>query len=431
MTTDKPKTMNHTFLKTTLYVLALSILSSCATIFSGANQNIKVKSEPSGAEVYINGQNTYKHTPCKVVVERRQKPSEHNNRNELNIEVQKNGYKTSNLHAQSSFNIISGGSILMGGFPFIIDWAAGAHLKYPKTNYIYMEPLTFEDIEPKLVQDITAPKKTSVTYTFMSDIDFDIPDTKRYYPKRFALIIGNENYASHQSNLSEQANVKYAKSDAESFKEYAINTLGIPEENITYLQDATLAKMKQGISKLKLLAKNSYGEAELFFYYAGHGLPHEETKQPYLIPVDVSGKNLDLAIGLDQTFRDLAEYDTKKVTCFLDCCFSGGSRLGELYESRGVKIVPKDPSVKGNMVVFSASSADQSALSYDEQKHGLFTYYLLKKFKESGGKVTYGELNDYLKKNLPIQSILINEKEQQPQINVGTSIDTDWKNWEF
>lgn len=416
-----------------LCVMAIIIsgFTSCATIFSGANQNVKIKSEPSGAEVYINGKNTYKHTPCKVVVERRQKPSEHNNRNELNIEVQKDGYKSSNLHAQSSFNIISGGSILLGGFPFIIDWAAGSHLKYPKSNFIYMEPLTFEDIEPKVVQDVTAPKETKVTYTFKSDIDFDIPDTERYYPNRFALIIGNEDYSSYQNDLTEQANVKYAKSDAESFKEYAVTTLGIPEENITFLQDATLAKMKQGITKLKLLAKNSYGEAELFFFYAGHGLPHEESKEPYLIPVDVSGKNLDLAIGLDQTFRDLAEYDTKKVTCFLDCCFSGGSRLGELYESRGVKIVPKDPSVKGNMIVFSASSADQSALTYDEQKHGLFTYYLLKKFKESDGNVTYGELQDYLKKNIPIQSILINEKEQLPQINVGSNIDENWKNWQF
>lgn len=421
----------NNYIKLGFLALIIAALSSCAAMFSGANQNIKVKSEPSGAEVYINGQNTYKHTPCKVIVKRRQKPSDINKRNELNIEVRKDGYETSNLHTQSSFNIISGGSILMGGFPFIIDWAAGAHRKYPKSNFLYLQATTYDDIDPQIIQETTTPKKTILSYTFKSDIDFDIPDTKRYYPKRFALIVGNEDYASHQDDLDEKANVKYAKSDAESFKTYAINTLGIPEENITFLPNATLAKMKQGVTKLKLLAKNSYGEAELFFYYAGHGLPNEETKEPYLIPVDVSGKNLELAISLDETLREIAEYETKKVTCFIDCCFSGGSRVGDLYESRGVRIVPKDPSIKGNMVVFTASSSDQSALAYDEQKHGLFTYFLLKKFKESNGNVTYGDLHDYLKKNLPLQSILINEKEQLPQINVGSNIDINWKNWEF
>ncbi|MDA3891394.1 MAG: caspase family protein [Salinivirgaceae bacterium] len=424
---------------TLLFTLVIIFLfPSCATIFSGANQNIKIKTEPKGAEVYINGQNTYVYTPCKVKVERRQKKTDQNKRNELNIEARKEGFENSTLNVKSSFNVISAGSIAMFGLPFLIDWAAGSHLKYNKSNYLYLapaktkviEPKQVEEVQPTIVEKIEIPKK-AITYSFKSDIDYDIPFGDKYYNKRFALIIGNEDYAMHNSELNENANVKYAVNDAASFKEYAVSVLGIPEDNITFLPNATLAQMKKGISKLNLFAKNSYGEAELFFYFAGHGLPHEESKKPFLIPVDVTGKDLDLAISLDDTFQKLSEYKTRKVTCFLDACFSGGSRVGDLYSSRGVKVVPKQSDVSGNMVVFAASSADQSALAYDEQKHGLFTYHLLKKFKESGGKVTYGELEEYLKKQLPLQSILINEKEQLPQIRTGFNIDENWKAWEF
>jgi hypothetical protein len=38
---------------------------------------------------------------------------------------------------------------------------------------------------------------------------------------------------------------------------------------------------------------------------------------------------------------------------------------------RGVKIKPKDVVLNNNLVVFSASSGQQSALVYDEKHHGL------------------------------------------------------------
>lgn len=421
---------SHNFTNLFIGSIFLMVFSSCATIFSGANQNIKIKSYPEGANVFINGQNTYRQTPCKVKVERRQKPTENNNRNELNIQVRKEGFSNSDLRATSSFNVLAGASILFAGIPFLVDWASGAHLKYPKSNYLVLDHLSQEKIEPKVAQDMVTSKNT-VSYYFKSDIDYDIPVKSKIYRNRFALIIGNEDYSLYDENLDASANVNFAKNDANSFKEYALSILGIPEENITLLNNATLAKMKKGFSKLNLLAKNSYGDAELFFYYAGHGLPHEKTKEPYLIPVDVSGKDIDFAISLNEAFKGFTEFDTKKITCFLDCCFSGGSRGSNLYESRGVKIVPKQSIIKGNMVIFAASSEDQSALAYSEQKHGLFTYYLLKKFKDSKGEVTYGDLEQYLKKNLPVQSILINEKEQLPQINIGHNIDENWKNWKF
>ena len=81
------------------------------------------------------------------------------------------------------------------------------------------------------------------------------------------------------------------------------------------------------------------------------------------------------------------------MTVFLDACFSGGGREAGLIASRGIKVTPKKDGLTGNIVVFSATSADQTAMSYKEKHHGMFTYFLLKKLQESNGVCTYKELS--------------------------------------
>jgi hypothetical protein len=121
----------------------------------------------------------------------------------------------------------------------------------------------------------------------------------------------------------------------------------------------------------------------------------------------------------------------RRVTVFLDACFSGGARSQGLIAVRGVKIQPKEELLKGNLVVFSSSSGEQSSLAYDEKEHGLFTYFLLQKLKESKGNITYKELSDYISQQIGIKSILINNKEQNPQTNVSPVIQGQWQNWKL
>jgi hypothetical protein len=81
------------------------------------------------------------------------------------------------------------------------------------------------------------------------------------------------------------------------------------------------------------------------------------------------------------------------------------------------------------MVVFAAASEEQVALPFHEQQHGLFTYYLLKRLKETKGEVSYGELATYLKKQVGIESVRI-EREQDPVINT-TIAGEEWRNYKF
>ena len=267
-------------------------------------------------------------------------------------------------------------------------------------------------------------------FSLTSHIDKDIP-TKSKVPNRFALVIGNEDYKSKQSTLSSEQNVDYAVNDASIFKKYCLNTLGVQEDNMFFLTDATAGQMNQEIDLITKIVNKVGSKAELIVYYAGHGYPDELTKVPYLIPVDVSATNLNSAIKLDWLYQQLANTNASKITVFLDACFTGGGRSSGLVASRGVTVKPKEGSLSGNLVVFSASSAEQSSLPYHDEGHGIFTYFLLKKFQESKGSFTLGELSQYLDDNVSIQSLRVNQKEQDPIVNTSDNVKNDWRNWKF
>ena len=295
-----------------------------------------------------------------------------------------------------------------------------------KMPIIETSPIVQKDINPTIIKNSIDNEKEII-----SDIDTAIPHVIREYPYRFALVIGNEDYSSQQSNLAPEVNVDFAERDANTFKEYALKVLNIPQTNLIYEINADAVSMQRAIKKLQLLIKNTNGKAEVFFYYAGHGFPDEKTKEAYLIPVNVSGSDLEYAIKLKDIYERLTEHPSKRITVFLDACFSGGARNQGLIAARGVKIKPKNNILNGNIIVFSASSGEQSALPYKEKYHGLFTYYLLKKIKETKGEINYYELYQYINEKVSLNSILKNNKEQNPTVNVSSDAQNNWKEWKI
>ncbi|MBK6346859.1 MAG: caspase family protein [Bacteroidales bacterium] len=91
------------------------------------------------------------------------------------------------------------------------------------------------------------------------------------------MVIGNENYAN---SLNAEINVEFARHDADVFRNYAISLLGVKNENMFFLTDATSGTMKREIDRIAELIKRIGTEAELIFYYAGHGYPDEVSKIP-------------------------------------------------------------------------------------------------------------------------------------------------------
>jgi hypothetical protein len=278
-----------------------------------------------------------------------------------------------------------------------------------------------------VIEGIRVDNKEIIIASLVADVDRNIPVDSLKNVKKYALVIGNEDYKSKQRGISTESNVVFARRDAEIFSEYLVSTLGFFSENVFLLKDATAAEMFQHIDLMTKLAERTAG-AEIIFYYAGHGFPDEVTQIPYLIPVDVSGANLAAAVKLSDLYNRLENSYAGKITIFLDACFSGGGRSNELLASRGIRIKPKLDVPAENTIVFSASTGEQSALPYSQKQHGIFTYYLLKKLQESKGNITYGELAGYLQTQVSLQSLKINQKEQDPQVIYGANNSENWMN---
>lgn len=279
------------------------------------------------------------------------------------------------------------------------------------------------------IQSVAAVTPEINIASLRSDVDKYIPDTGKEHKERFAIVIGNEDYHSHQTGLSSESDVPYAVNDAVVFARYCENVLGIPKSNIALLTNARWSDMNREIQRMTELVKLEGDKAELVFYYAGHGFPDENTRESYLIPVDISGADYKSGFKLNDIYSELTSTGARRVTVFMDACFSGGGRQAGLLAARGIKVVPRHSALKGNIVVFSATSGDQVALPYNEKQHGMFTYFLLKKLQETSGNCTYSELSDYLYSTVSEYSLRVNYKKQNPETSYSYDIDGEWENW--
>ncbi|WP_028903057.1 leucine-rich repeat protein [Prevotella sp. P6B4] len=252
-------------------------------------------------------------------------------------------------------------------------------------------------------------------------IDTEIPTTDAVNNNTFVVVIGNEKY----QKVSE---VPFASNDAKTVAAYCQRTLGIPAQNIRKYDNVTFGTMLSAISDIKSIADAYEGNLNVIFYYAGHGVPDEATLDAYLLPVDADGRYVEACYPVSRLYKELGELGAKSVVVFMDACFSGTKRgKGMLMAARGVAIKAKSQMPRGNMVVFSAATGDETAYPYKEKGHGLFTYFLLKKLQESRGDCTLGELSEFVRQNVRQQSIIVNRKSQTPTIQTSTTLQADWE----
>ncbi len=126
-----------------------------------------------------------------------------------------------------------------------------------------------------------------------SAVDTDIPTTDASNPNTFVIIFANEDYKN-------VASVPFAKNDGTIFQKYCQRTLGIPTSNIHYVENASFNDIRIQLAWLKDVCDAFDGKASVIIYYAGHGIPDEETKSAYLLPVDGDGRYVQSAYKIDE-----------------------------------------------------------------------------------------------------------------------------------
>ena len=270
-------------------------------------------------------------------------------------------------------------------------------------------------------QQLIGERKISIG---QSEVDKNIPEMRGSNDNTFVVIIANEDYAN-------VASVPYAINDGRVMAKYCQRTLGIPAINIKVYENATLNNISLALTWLKNVCEKYEGEASVIFYYAGHGIPDASDKSAYLLPVDGDGRYVATGYKLDELNQKLGDMPTKSITVLLDACFSGANRDGKMLASeRGVALKSRPGQPTGNMVVFSAAQGDETALPNDQEGHGMFTYYLLKKIQETKGDVTLKDLSQYVIREVGRTSAVIN-KPQTPTITSSASLGTSWQTWKL
>ena len=213
-----------------------------------------------------------------------------------------------------------------------------------------------------------------------------------------AIIIGIENYRR-------VAKADFANADAKEFYTYASRALGIKPENIKLLVDdgADLSDVLDAFQNWLPLKVNK-GKTDVYVFYSGHGYPIQDGKGLYFLPFNVDSKILDrTSVKQKEIVSALQKAQAKSVTMFIDACYSGQTRNGEVLVA-GIKpvfITTEERAYPPEFTVITASAADQFSSASHDLKHGIFSFYLMKALEgdadeNKDGRITSGELQRYL-----------------------------------
>lgn len=290
----------------------------------------------------------------------------------------------------------------------------------PEFRRIKIEMIIHKIIEMnKIPTDLKA--QVSVKERALSEIDVNIPTGKKN--EGFALVIGNEDYSSFQPNLTAENNVPYAVRDGETFSNYLRELYGFDKDNIVFLRNATYGTMNQAISRLERLMEIDGKGKEIVIFYSGHGMPDEKTKEPYLIPIDISGNNVNQGVSLKNLMTRLSAKPHGKITFIIDACFSGLGKVEPIASVKGITVTPVNPELGPNMILMTSSSGNESSIVDDQNQHGLFTYHLLKRLQEAKGEISIEALFNLVRKDVALTAIKKLNKIQTPSILVGKEIE--------
>ncbi|PVF95476.1 hypothetical protein CPB86DRAFT_711190, partial [Serendipita vermifera] len=206
----------------------------------------------------------------------------------------------------------------------------------------------------------------------------------------WALIIGINKYVS--PNVLQ---LRGAVADARAVKDYLIDDLGVPGDNIKTLidEEATRADIIKGIRWL-IEHPSIHRNDPILIFFAGHGgegpapegWPARRSKVQYIVPHDYlterEGEKVhgipDLSIA--ELLNELAITKGDNIVVIFDCCHSGSGTRDEFRSTE----VPKGFEFHGDgsHVLLAACAPEQSAREIGDR--GAFTQELLRTIKALG-----------------------------------------------
>jgi uncharacterized caspase-like protein len=234
----------------------------------------------------------------------------------------------------------------------------------------------------------------------------------------YAVVVGIEQYREKLPKAD------FADRDAKIMGDYLTKVLGYPEENVVIRVNERATRTDLAKYFEDWLRNNVEPGGSVFVYYSGHGAPNPRTGEAYLVPFDGDPSFVETtAYPLKQLYAALDKLPAREITVVLDSCFSGAG--GRSVLAKGAKpmllTVENTMLAGGKTIVLSASAGDQISSAYQEQGHGLLTYFFLKGLQgeadlNKDGAIDLAEVYEYVKPNVQRIARKQYNNEQTPQL---------------
>lgn len=255
-------------------------------------------------------------------------------------------------------------------------------------------------------------------------IDNNIPKVNQQNEETFAFIFANENYKNCPG-------ADFSINDGKIFEKYCNQTLGIPETNIKYYEDATFGNIQSAMKKIQDIADVYDGDAKIIFYYSGLGNTVEGER--YILPSDASLASVKTTgISVNNVLQILNSLNTKYTLALFDAPFNGTDKSGKLLESaRGVRVKSKAPYLSGKTIAVFGSSEDKNNYCYKDYGHGLLTYSFLEQIQKTKGEISIKTMLDNAISNVGKQSLKEFNDIQKPQLIISETMGNNWQSLKF
>lgn len=253
-----------------------------------------------------------------------------------------------------------------------------------------------------------------------SDIDTDPPVPGPVNGGALAVVFGIDRYRSLPA-------ARYAARDALAVRRHLVTLFGVPDDgDHLFLRadaDATGAEFRKAFGPTGWLARRATPQSDIVVFYAGHGAPGADG-QPMLLPWDADvNYPAETGIPLSEVHASLARIPARTITLILDACFTGVTRDGNALVpgSRPIVLSVEHPALlREGMTLLAAGQGAQAANDFPAQRHGLFSYWLLRGLRgdadtDGDRRITIGELETLVVREVS-RGAAARDREQRPLV---------------
>lgn len=244
----------------------------------------------------------------------------------------------------------------------------------PKVDQKKVEPVAKNDVAKEGADQTTKVITTATTTATPSAIVAN--SLAEFYKdeKRFALVIGNSNYPKSIGVLKNPVN------DATDFAK----ELQLSNFDVQLLTNATYGQMRAAMLKFKeKVDANDRDKTVALFYFAGHGLQHED--ENYLVPIDAMIEFEDdiarYCFAVQRMVLSNMERSNSRMNIvILDACRN--NPFPALTRSLGEQGLGDMRRARGSFMAFA--TAPGSVASDGPGRNGLYTQELIKAVRRPG-----------------------------------------------